>query len=457
MEKRTPSWMIALVACFGTALAAFIVMYLTFHAQRVVAQDEARRLTAEIPDLREKEEALKAQVEEIDRMIEEARQVLGNQVRVNTDEMDAVQAEYVPRLRDTRALVEEELEKIRQKRERLLTDTKGVREDLAVEESEAFGKRARNEEDIEALRSRIRERAAELEKMKEGNRRQIRELQGEISLREARVKELLDRREVKDESLISDGQVLQVLPQEGFVILNRGINHDLRTGTRFTIYNLLLGGKAMVKGEIAVVEVEPSVAIARIVSEVDRNNPIIPGDHIHNPVYSPDDVKIFVVKGDFDLYSREELRHFIRLTGNEVQDQISSKTDFLVAGANSTKAVEQAADNGVTILSERQLVEFIRRDRRSIDTQGLSFVVVGQFSDLSKGDINGYIEENGGTQEDSINKNTRVVIAGAGAEDAMQRAREIGALVVTEAELIDILQRETEAEESAEAQEKGAK
>ena len=247
MEKRTPSWMIALVACFGAALAAFIVMYITFHAQRVVAQDAVRRLTKEIPNLREKEEAFKAQVEELDLMIEEARQVLGAQVRVNTDEMDAVQAEYVPRLRDTRALVEDQLEKIRQQRERLLTDTKGVREDLAGEESEAFGKRGRNEEDIEALRGRIRERAAELEKMKEGNRSQIRELEGEIALREARVKELLDRREVKDESLISDGQVLQVLPEEGFVILNRGVNHDLRSGTRFTVFNRL-GGQAMVKG-----------------------------------------------------------------------------------------------------------------------------------------------------------------------------------------------------------------
>ena len=449
MEKRTPSWMIALVACFGVALAAFIVMYITFHAQRVVAQDEVRRLEREIPELREREEALQQQVDDLDRIIEESRQVLGTQVRVNTDEMDAVQAEFVPRLRDTRALVEEQLEKIRQKRERLLTDTKGVREDLAVEEAEAFSKRARNEEDIEALRSRIRERAAELERMKEGNRLQIRGLQGEIALREARVKELLDRREVKDESLISDGQILQVLPQDGFVILNRGVNHDLREGTRFTVYNRM-GGTAVVKGEIAVVEVQPSVAIARVENEVERNNPIIPGDHVHNPVYSPDAIKIFVVKGDFDLYSREELRHFIRSTGNQVEDEISSKTDFLVAGANSTQAVEQAADNGVTILSERQLVEFIRRDSRTVDTAGLNFFVAGTFNQLKSGDINDYIEETGGTTEERITKNTRVVIVGAGAEAEMQRAREVGALVVTEEELIDILAREEAAKGGAE-------
>ena len=210
------------------------------------------------------------------------------------------------------------------------------------------------------------------------------------------------------------------------VILNRGINNDLRRPAPNLPCYTQFGSRAKIKGTIQITEVEPSVAIARIENETDRNAPIIPGDHIHNPVYNPFDAKIFVVKGNFETYSRDELRHFIRDAGNRVAETITPQTDFLVAGQDAGDAIDAAGDNGVTILSEDS-VDGIYSPRPTSNRHNWPDlcslpVVLTADEKLAKQ----YIEESGGVIEDRINKNTQVVIVGAGAENDSQRARAVG-------------------------------
>ena len=68
---------------------------------------------------------------------------------------------------------------------------------------------------------------------------------------------------------------------------------------------------------------------------------------------SPLSGRTFVVTGTFDQYGREELKTMIKSNGGKVGSSLSSKTDFLVAGANMGPSKKTKADElGIQILSE---------------------------------------------------------------------------------------------------------
>ena len=78
------------------------------------------------------------------------------------------------------------------------------------------------------------------------------------------------------------------------------------------------------------------------------------------------------IKGELDInvfqnsFNYLVLRHpllrtrFITEGGGVVQKELSTKTHYLIAGDNSKEALEEASKYGITILSEDQLIDFIR-------------------------------------------------------------------------------------------------
>jgi len=70
--------------------------------------------------------------------------------------------------------------------------------------------------------------------------------------------------------------------------------------------------------------------------------------------------KTLVVSGTFLVFSREELKQLIEKNGGKLGSSVSSKTDYLVAGANMGPAKLKAAnDNGVVMLSEDDFIKMI--------------------------------------------------------------------------------------------------
>jgi DNA ligase (NAD+) len=65
--------------------------------------------------------------------------------------------------------------------------------------------------------------------------------------------------------------------------------------------------------------------------------------------------KQFVVTGTLEKYSREKIKTFIQQQGGKVQESVSGKTDYLVAGENPGSKLEKAKSLGIPILSERDL------------------------------------------------------------------------------------------------------
>jgi DNA ligase (NAD+) len=70
--------------------------------------------------------------------------------------------------------------------------------------------------------------------------------------------------------------------------------------------------------------------------------------------------KILVVSGTFETFSRDELKELIERNGGKVGSSVSSKTDFLIAGANMGPAKLKTASNlGVTLISENEFIKLI--------------------------------------------------------------------------------------------------
>ena len=70
--------------------------------------------------------------------------------------------------------------------------------------------------------------------------------------------------------------------------------------------------------------------------------------------------KSFVISGVFTQHSREEYKQMIESLGGKNSSSISSKTDYILAGANMGPAkLAKAEQLGITILSEENFLELI--------------------------------------------------------------------------------------------------
>jgi len=70
--------------------------------------------------------------------------------------------------------------------------------------------------------------------------------------------------------------------------------------------------------------------------------------------------KSFVISGVFSQFSRNQLKQMIEENGGKNVSGISSKTDFLLAGANmGPKKLEKAAELGIKIISEEEFLQMI--------------------------------------------------------------------------------------------------
>lgn len=71
--------------------------------------------------------------------------------------------------------------------------------------------------------------------------------------------------------------------------------------------------------------------------------------------------KIIVISGTFEKYSREQLKELIELNGGKNSSSISSKTNFILAGANMGPAKEEKANKlGIKMINEDEFLELIK-------------------------------------------------------------------------------------------------
>lgn len=67
----------------------------------------------------------------------------------------------------------------------------------------------------------------------------------------------------------------------------------------------------------------------------------------------------FVVTGRLEGFTRSEIEEFLRSLGATVSSSVSRRTSYLVAGPGGGSKLDRAAELGVPILSEQELVDFL--------------------------------------------------------------------------------------------------
>jgi DNA ligase (NAD+) len=69
---------------------------------------------------------------------------------------------------------------------------------------------------------------------------------------------------------------------------------------------------------------------------------------------------VFVFSGGLNNFSREEAKKIARKFGAETSENISSKTDFLVIGANYGSKRRKAESFEIKIISEKEFMDLIK-------------------------------------------------------------------------------------------------
>ncbi len=231
--------------------------------------------------------------------------------------------------------------------------------------------------ELEGARSRGREESQRLleenEQLVQDHSAVLYKLQRDLSITENLLQRANDRIEelkreiVREETFAMvkpDGEILNVSEELGKAWISLGTKNKLRRGLVFDVFAYQKGGKRISKGRVEVLKVEDDFSEVAVLENLDRFNPISAGDQITSPFFDQDDVPHFVFAGEAATngkYSVEEMVRKIELFGGVVSTSVALDTDFVVAvkGYEETEEYGLARDLGVTILRERELLDFI--------------------------------------------------------------------------------------------------
>ena len=437
-SDQVPTWMVILIALFGLCTGLGAITFQHFYADGLAVQEERRIINSKLPDRRQLLAEIRGHIEPLnDQLGRRQNQILALDER-DSEAQDRISVGLGQRLNRNLETVRTSIDNLDEQRTDLDGQADRALNDLEQEERQFVARQRENEAALRRTRQDIEAQSQAIEVQRRGHRAELAGIQSRIEERERRVQELLNRIDTRADELQSDGIILQARVTDGFAFINRGLDHNLRQGTRFVIFNRR-GGQNYIKGELEVVRVYPGMSECRILDERDANDPIVPGDHIHNNIYFPDRQLVFVISGDFDLYTNAELRRFIEQTGSRVDRSITSETSYLVAGRNAAAALETARINGVTVMSERQLLEFVRRPDSFRFSSGLHYVIAGDFTEVDAGTIRRFLEGHGGIIQSRIDTNTEVLIAGENAADEIGQARAGGAMIFDQRQFLHLM------------------
>jgi DNA ligase (NAD+) len=155
--------------------------------------------------------------------------------------------------------------------------------------------------------------------------------------------------------------------------------------------------------------------------------------------------KTFVVTGTLKNFSREEIEERIKSFGGKATGSVSSKTDYVLAGEEAGSKLDKAKALGIKIISEEEFEQLVAGATAAaagwpegvpagVSLAGQTFVVTGTLKNYRRDEIEGLIKALGGKATGSVSSKTNYVVAGEEAGSKLDRAKELGVPVLTEAE-----------------------
>ncbi len=445
----TPSWLVGMLAIFSLAAAAVFGLYLYRHAERAGLAEQHTGLSLQLVPLREEAARLEGMIPLLDKQIQERKALIQP-----IEAFDATNRADVDRaLTNNGAMVKAA---VASQTKAVTSFTEAMKEaperrkEVGAEEERAFKTERDNDERRRQLREDVEKQSQAVEAQKKIWRGDKAKLDDRIAELESRIRQLTNQLDASNRELKSDGSILASEAKDGFVVIDRGFANQLRTGTKFSVFTKR-GGRVVIKGQIQVTEVKERIATARVLDEADANDPLVSGDQLHNPVYDPDHQRSFAVRGDFRRFSRTEIGRFIEESGGRLDQQLTVNVDFLVAGSGAAAEIEQASNLGMSVISEDQLLDFLRYDERpsrstwdyilAAAKDGKRFGFAGDFAPVSESTIRGALQRIGARTSGGVAEGYAGLIVGAGAENEMAKARSLGVPVIDQrnfSRLVDV-------------------
>lgn len=354
-----PTWLVAVLITFALAASVTFGLFLYNHARAASLAGQYAALTAIKPSLNDRQSKLRDLVPKLDEAIKSRRDTAAAVAELEKSwagTLDRLVQENKGRL----GAISDDMRKEVKTYNDLMKEAPDRRAEVGREEERAYAQDHDFDENRAKLRDEVEVAARTLETGKKKGRSELTHLDQRIDELESRVRFLTNQLDIASREMRPDGRIMAAeSAQAGFVVIDKGHAQNLRKGTRFTVF-CLRGGQNVTKGMIEVVKVDERISTCRVLQEKDRNDPFIDGDMIHNPVWDPDRTKSFAIRGDFSRFSRTELERFVEQGGGRVDSDLKVGTDFLVAGSHAEQWTGLAVKLGVSILSEEQLLDFIR-------------------------------------------------------------------------------------------------
>ncbi|MEK7413130.1 MAG: BRCT domain-containing protein [Planctomycetota bacterium] len=358
-SPSAPTWLIALLVIFALTAMVTFSLFLYKHAEAASLSNQHTQLKEFEPVLEVRQQQakdLKAALEMGIRQRHERRLSLEENMKSWTGDIDRLVQGNKARLGDLATSTRKEVKTYAE----LMKEAPERRIEVTKEEKRAFENDHQLDDSRRKLRDEIEKVAQEFEQDKKRSRSELVRLDVRVEELESRVRFLTNQVDIASREMRPDGKVVAAASaQVGYVVIDKGYKHNLRKGTKFVVF-ALRGGRIVLKGDIEVVKLEERLATCRVVQEYSANDPFIDGDFIHNPVWDPDRVKSFAIRGDFKRFSKTEISRFIEEGGGRVDSDLKVGTDYLVAGGAAEQWTDIAVKLGVSILSEDQLIDFIR-------------------------------------------------------------------------------------------------
>ncbi|MEA3407642.1 MAG: NAD-dependent DNA ligase LigA [Chloroflexota bacterium] len=93
------------------------------------------------------------------------------------------------------------------------------------------------------------------------------------------------------------------------------------------------------------------------------------GLNLSNPLYSaeqeaqPLEGLTFVFTGTLDRWTRDEVQRYVERLGGRATSNVSSRTDYVVAGPGAGSKLNQARARGIPVINEEEFIEFVEERR----------------------------------------------------------------------------------------------
>ena len=217
---------------------------------------------------------------------------------------------------------------------------------------------------VEELNQKLKAEQAVAVKTSKDKDKEIADRMNENQRLEDKIRSLTQVKDPKAAVLEPDGEITGTALPLGLAYINLGRHQRIQRGMQFTVFTMGHGGLPREKGKVEVRSVETDSSKVGILSQVSEKDPIVSGDLIANPIYRMDDKPVFVLCGEMEQYSREDLVRLIEENGGRVATKVSPDTHFLVTGGERVKYegdpnFREALQLGLRMMSEKDLLRYL--------------------------------------------------------------------------------------------------